>query len=66
MNTVASGGDLLAGLALGGIVPPKGRLYASQVKRHLTWPDISELASDDAVMVKLWQDSEALVGLPGS
>jgi NAD(P)-dependent dehydrogenase (short-subunit alcohol dehydrogenase family) len=66
MNTLASGGNFLAGLALGNMVPPTGRLYASQVKRHLTWPAISELASDDAVTVKLWQDSAALVGLPGS
>jgi NAD(P)-dependent dehydrogenase (short-subunit alcohol dehydrogenase family) len=63
MNTVVGGGGLLADLALGNIVPPAGRLYASQVKRHLTWPDISELASDDAVMAKLWRDSAALVGL---
>jgi NAD(P)-dependent dehydrogenase (short-subunit alcohol dehydrogenase family) len=63
MNTVAGGGSLLADLALGRIVPPAGRLYASQVKRHLTWPDISELASDDAVMAKLWRDSAALGGL---
>jgi NAD(P)-dependent dehydrogenase (short-subunit alcohol dehydrogenase family) len=63
MNTVAGGGGLLADLALGRIVPPAGRLYASQVKRHLTWPDISELASDDAVMAKLWRDSAALGGL---
>jgi hypothetical protein len=65
MNTVAGGGDLLADLALGHIVPPTGRLYALHVKRHLTWPDISELASDDGVMTKLWRDSAALIGFPG-
>ncbi len=64
MNTVAGGGDLLANLALGRVAPPAGRLYASQVKRRLTWPDPSELAGDDAVMAKLWRDSAALVGLP--
>jgi NAD(P)-dependent dehydrogenase (short-subunit alcohol dehydrogenase family) len=64
MNTVAGGGGLLADLALGNIVPPSGRLYASQIRRHLTWPEISELASDDAVMAKLWHDSASLVGLP--
>jgi NAD(P)-dependent dehydrogenase (short-subunit alcohol dehydrogenase family) len=64
MNTLAGSGDLLADLALGRVVPPVGRLYASHVKRRLTWPDPSELASDDAVMVKLWRDSAALVGLP--
>jgi len=64
MNTLAGGGGLLADLALGRITPPAGRLYASQVKRQLTWPDPSELASDDAVTAKLWRDSAALVGLP--
>jgi len=63
-NTIAGGGAFLADLALGKIVPPAGRLYASQVKRRLTWPAPSELASDDAVMKKLWRDSAALVGLP--
>lgn len=66
MNTVAGGGALLADLALGRIVPPVGRLYASQVKRRLTWPELSELAKNDAVMAKLWRDSAALVGLPTS
>ena len=66
MNTVASGGAFLADLALGKSVPPTGRIYASQVKRHLTWPDISELASDDAVMAKLWQDSAAMVEIAGA
>ena len=64
MNTVAGGGGLLADLALGRIAPPAGRLYASQVKRRLTWPDPSELASNDAVMAKLWRDSATLVNLP--
>jgi NAD(P)-dependent dehydrogenase (short-subunit alcohol dehydrogenase family) len=64
MNTLAGGGHLLANLALGQVVSPAGRLYASQVKRRLMWPDISELASDDVVMAKLWSDSATLVGLP--
>ena len=63
-NTVAGGGDLLADLALGRLAPPTDRLYASQVRRALTWPAPSELASDDAVMAKLWRDSAAMVGLP--
>jgi NAD(P)-dependent dehydrogenase (short-subunit alcohol dehydrogenase family) len=63
-NTIAGSGRLLADLALSRVAPPPGRLYASQVKRRLTWPDPSELASDDAVMAKLWRDSAALVGLP--
>jgi NAD(P)-dependent dehydrogenase (short-subunit alcohol dehydrogenase family) len=63
-NTVADSGNLLADLALGRLVPPAGRLYASQVRRVLTWPAPSELASDDAVMAKLWGDSAAMAGLP--
>ncbi|HTO72158.1 MAG TPA: SDR family NAD(P)-dependent oxidoreductase [Myxococcota bacterium] len=64
MNTAGTGGQLLADLALGKIAPPGGRLYASQVKRQLLWPEPSELARDDAVMGKLWRDSAVLVGLP--
>jgi NAD(P)-dependent dehydrogenase (short-subunit alcohol dehydrogenase family) len=63
-NTVAGGGRQLADLALGRLVPPEGRLYASQIRRELTWPAISDLARDDAVMAKLWRDSSAMVGLP--
>jgi len=63
-NTVAGGGSLLADLALGRLAPPEGRFYASQVRRVLTWPEPSELASDDVVMAKLWRDSGIMVGLP--
>jgi NAD(P)-dependent dehydrogenase (short-subunit alcohol dehydrogenase family) len=62
-NTVAAGGNLLADLALGRIVAPEARLYASQVRGELTWPQPSELASDDAVAARLWRDSAAMVGL---
>lgn len=64
INTLAGGGALLADLSLGRIEPPPGRLYASQVKRRLTWPDPSELARRDDVMAKLWRDSAMMVGLP--
>jgi NAD(P)-dependent dehydrogenase (short-subunit alcohol dehydrogenase family) len=63
-NTVAGGGSLLADLALGRLVPPEGRLYASQVERQLTWPEPSDLARDDAAAARLWGDSAAMVGLP--
>jgi hypothetical protein len=66
LNTVEDGGEILANLALGRILPPAGRLYASQVRRRLEWPDPSELARDDLVMAKLWEDSAALVGLVNS
>jgi NAD(P)-dependent dehydrogenase (short-subunit alcohol dehydrogenase family) len=65
-NTVAGGGGLLAELALGRLAPPQGRLYASQVRRELTWPEISDIARDDAVMTRLWRDSAAMVGLPAA
>jgi len=64
LNTIAGGGDILADLVLGRLVPPAGRLYASEMKRHLTWPDPSDQARDDAAMAKLWRDSAELVGLP--
>ncbi len=64
LNTIASGGHLLADLALGRITPPQGRLYASQVRRELQWPDPSAMARDEAVQTKLWRDSAELVGLP--
>jgi NAD(P)-dependent dehydrogenase (short-subunit alcohol dehydrogenase family) len=65
-NTVAGGGRLLADLALGRIVPAAGHVYASQIKRALTWPEPSELARDDTVMAKLWRDSAAMTGLPAA
>lgn len=64
INTMSQGGELLADLALGRIAPPRGHIYASVVRRQLTWPDPSDLARDDVVMAKLWADSARLVGLP--
>jgi len=63
INTPAGGGALLANLVLGRVVPQVGRIYASQVKRRLTWPDPSELVRDSAVSGKLWRDSATVVGL---
>ncbi len=54
LNTVEGGDDIMADLALGRIVPATGRPYASQVRRRLMWPDPSESARDDPLMVKLW------------
>jgi NAD(P)-dependent dehydrogenase (short-subunit alcohol dehydrogenase family) len=64
INTPAGGGALLGNLVLGNLVPPVGRIYASQIKRRLTWPDPSELVRDNAVSEKLWRDSASMVGLP--
>jgi NAD(P)-dependent dehydrogenase (short-subunit alcohol dehydrogenase family) len=63
INTLSGGGALLADLALGSLVPPVGRTYASQVKRRLTWPDPSELVREGVASEKLWGDSATLVGL---
>jgi len=58
-------GEVLADLALGRIVPPRGRLYASLVRGELTWPEPSELARRDDVAQQLWSDSAVLAGMEG-
>lgn len=63
LATVDQAGQNLADLALGRTTPPAGRLYASLVKRQLTWPDPSELGRKDDVMNGLWRDSARMVGL---
>jgi hypothetical protein len=57
---------MLAALALERIIPPAGRVYASLVSRHLTWPDHSDLARRNYVMDALWRDGARTVGLLGS
>ena len=66
LATVDQAGQNLADLALGRITPPAGRLYASLVKRQLTWPDPSELAREDDLMNGLWRDSARMAGLSSS
>jgi len=63
INTVALAGNALANLALGRTTPSPGRMYASLVNRHLTWPDPSELVRNDDAMNILWRDSAAMVEL---
>lgn len=63
--TVEQAGQELASLALGGTAPPEGRLYASLVRRRLTWPDPAVLALRDDVMNDLWQRSARMTGLAG-
>ncbi len=63
LATVDQAGQTLADLALGRITPPAGRLYASLVKRQLTWPDPSALSREDEVMNGLWHDSARMAGL---
>jgi NAD(P)-dependent dehydrogenase (short-subunit alcohol dehydrogenase family) len=64
INTIEQAANAIADLALGTIVPPTGRIYASLVKGRLTWPDPSELAQSDTAMKELWVESAHMVGLP--
>ena len=63
LATVDQAGDALADLALGHIAPPDGRVYASMVKRQVTWPDPSALARQDEAMHTLWRESARMTGL---
>jgi NAD(P)-dependent dehydrogenase (short-subunit alcohol dehydrogenase family) len=63
-NSRTAAGDALAGLALGAVDPPPGRVYAALRRGTLTWPDPSELARRDDVRDALWRDSAELAGLP--
>lgn len=64
LNMRADAGAALADLALGMITPPDGRAYAALRRGRLTWPEPSELARDDHLAQRLWNDSARLVGLP--
>lgn len=64
LNTSAQAGQALASLAMGEVTPPPGRVYASLVRGHLTWPEPSELARSNDAMWSLWRDSARMVGLP--
>lgn len=64
LNTTAQAGSILAQLTLGEIQPPEGRIYASLVKRRLTWPDPSDLAQRDDLMNALWSESARMVRWP--
>jgi NAD(P)-dependent dehydrogenase (short-subunit alcohol dehydrogenase family) len=64
LNTAVQAGSILAELALGEISPPNRRIYASLVKRRLTWPEPSDLARRDDLVTALWSDSARMVGLP--
>ena len=64
LATVEQAGDALADLALGRVAAPPGRVYASLVKRRITWPDPSVLAQSADLMQELWRESARLVDLP--
>jgi NAD(P)-dependent dehydrogenase (short-subunit alcohol dehydrogenase family) len=63
LATVEQAGDALVDLAMGRTVPPAGRVYASLVKRRLSWPDPAPLAQRDDMMRTLWNESARMVGL---
>ncbi len=63
LASVDEAGAALADLAEGRVTPPDGRIYASLVKREITWPDPSDLARRDDLMHTLWQDSARMVGM---
>lgn len=56
-------GEVLAGLVLGTMVPPPGRIYASLVRGELTFSDPSELARNDEARDRLWRESADMVGI---
>lgn len=61
-GTPERAGEALADLALGNVVPPEGRVYASLVRAELTFPDPSELGSDDSARDAVWRLSAEMVG----
>ena len=63
-STPEQSGDALAKLALSDVTPPSGRVYASQVRGKITFPDPSKLAQSDEARDLLWHESAAMVGLP--
>ncbi len=63
LATVEQAGDALADLAEGRITAPDGRIYASLVKRRVTWPDPSDLAQRDDLMQTLWEESARMAGV---
>lgn len=62
-GTPERAGEALASLALGTVIPPPGRIYASLVRGELTFPDPSELARSDEARDRLWRESAAMVGI---
>ena len=62
-GSIETAGEALAGLSLGTVTPPAGRLYASLVKGQITFPDPAPLAQSDDARDRLWRESAAMVGL---
>jgi NAD(P)-dependent dehydrogenase (short-subunit alcohol dehydrogenase family) len=64
LATVEQAGDALVDLATDRTRPPAGRIYASLVKRRVTWPDPAPLAQRDDLARTLWHESARMAGLP--
>jgi len=63
-STPEQSGAALVKLALGEVIPPAGRVYASRVRGKITFPDPSKLAQSDDARDLLWRASAVMVGLP--
>ncbi|MCF2496710.1 SDR family NAD(P)-dependent oxidoreductase [Dyadobacter chenhuakuii] len=64
IGTAKRSGEALAQLAMGKVVMPAGKIYASLVRGKLTFPEPSKLAQSDLNMDLLWKESAKMVGLP--
>lgn len=64
MGTAKSSGEALAELALGKVVLPTNKMYASLVRGKLTFPNPSLLSQDNFTRDLLWKESAKMVGLP--
>ncbi|WP_207303799.1 SDR family NAD(P)-dependent oxidoreductase [Olivibacter jilunii] len=64
VGSVKRAGEALAELALGKVVVPKGKFYASLVKGKIMFPNPSKLAQTTDAKETLWNESAGMVGLP--
>ena len=62
-GTPERAGEALAQLALGAVVPPPDRVYASLVRGEIAYPDPAPLAASDDARDRLWRESATMVGL---
>ncbi|WP_457214078.1 SDR family NAD(P)-dependent oxidoreductase [Mycobacteroides abscessus] len=63
MGTAQRSGQALAGVSLGTLTLPPGRMYLSLVKGEPTYPDPAELARSTKAQQNLWRASARMVGL---
>jgi NAD(P)-dependent dehydrogenase (short-subunit alcohol dehydrogenase family) len=63
LNSRSDAGTRLANLTLGLEPIPEGRMYATLRRGKISWPDPSEMARNDELARRLWDDSARLVGL---